>query len=297
MTDIVEEILKDHGSTLIHYGVLGMHWGHRSGRYASASKGIHSRRGQISSKLHKRSNPGVDPITTTYLTIGAAFTAYHFVDSGKIHQFRTKNTPYKTNTALARKDMSVDSLRKTVVKPINPEFGKYGTKMNCRRCTLAYEMRRRGYDVRATRTSMATGQTTVGLIKAITPKGASIAARHQAAIKQDKWGVTKIGDKDFHKKSVQEKSDVIFEKLSSTPHGARGELAMGWTFGGGHSVAWENVKGSPVVFDTQSGKTYATANSLARAPFSKHMHEAAMTRLDNVKINDQFLKRWVTNVS
>ena len=38
--------------------------------------------------------------------------------------------------------------------------------MNCRRCTMAYEMRRRGYDVTATGSTMATGQHGTGMRKA-----------------------------------------------------------------------------------------------------------------------------------
>ncbi len=43
--------------------------------------------------------------------------------------------------------------------------------MNCRRCTFAYEMRRRGYDVAATRTTNGRGQTAVGVYNALNTEG------------------------------------------------------------------------------------------------------------------------------
>lgn len=46
----------------------------------------------------------------------------------------------------------------------HPEYGNsLGSFMNCRRCTFAYELSRRGYDVQATKTLIGTGQDANGM--------------------------------------------------------------------------------------------------------------------------------------
>lgn len=56
-----------------------------------------------------------------------------------------------------------------VIRGVNPKYGQPGSKMNCRRCTFTYEMRRRGYDVEATRSTKGIGQTGLGLAYGVTP--------------------------------------------------------------------------------------------------------------------------------
>lgn len=286
MTDIVEEILKIHGSTVLeHHGVKGMRWGHRKEESTSTSTS-----NSDSTKV------GVDPVVTTVAALLALKGAHALVDSGKLRQFSNRNTPLKTNKQLTRKNMSLDQLNKTVVKPINPGFGGIGTKMNCRRCTFAYEMRRRGYNVKATHSQLATGQTSSGLVKAINPKGSPISVKHKSLRRSFALGETKIGEhRNFSKMSSQQKSDEIFKALNKLPHGSRGELGITWKFGGAHSLAWENRKGKSVIFDTQSGETYSSSTKLNKE-LGEHLHEAYVTRLDNKDLNMEFLGRWVRNV-
>ena len=63
----------------------------------------------------------------------------------------------------------VDDFGETL-KDLAGKDGKFGTKLNCRRCTFAYELSRRGYDVKATRTMKGTGQTYLGVAKATKTK-------------------------------------------------------------------------------------------------------------------------------
>ncbi len=64
---------------------------------------------------------------------------------------RGEKFSYKIDNNL-RDILDPNEVFEKVVKEVNPDFGDIGTKMNCRRATFAYEMRRRGYDVQATRT-------------------------------------------------------------------------------------------------------------------------------------------------
>jgi len=250
----------------------------------------------------------------------AAYGTYKFIDSGEAHRLSVKGKAFVAKEAFSwRKnpnligDKSVDGIMSDVVSHINPDYGKYGTKMNCRRATFAYEMRRRGYDVKATKSSTATGQTPLGLISATTPnakvgptgKVASLirfgkeTARGGGTFTESMksgggLGKEKIGEGLLKLGTSEAKSSTIFEALGRNPNGSRGELTVGWNLGGGHSMAWEVIQGKPVIFDAQSGtayKDFAEFNAMAT-----NVATAGFTRLDNVPLNDNFLMRWVTNV-
>ncbi len=254
-------------------------------------------------------------ITTALL---AAYGTYKYVDSGAAHRTNIKGKEllsksphsWSKNDAL-KGDLNLSDIMGKVVPGVNPEYGSMGTKMNCRRCTFAYEMRRRGYDVKATKSVGATGQTTAGLINAMDPNSKlktgrwGIAAQMVREMQNDGgalteltksggWGKTRIGgDLDFRVSESKVKADRIFGALSKEPNGARGELGVGWTFGGGHSMAWEIVQGKPVIFDTQTGKTYKDSSDFKK--FAEAITDAGYTRLDNLDLNSDFLLRWLDN--
>ena len=249
-------------------------------------------------------------------TVLAAYGTYKLVDSGTAHQLLSRNVPMKKNELLSRK-MAPESIMKEVVKPINPGYGDVGTKMNCRRCTFAYEMRRRGLDVKATNSVAGTGQTPLSLLKATDPhstlktgKFSTVKTVLSEAISKEKTGtegpVTQfmkegqglgkksIGKGILHHLNRNERSEWIFEQLGKNPEGARGELGMSWQAGGAHSMAWEIIGGKPVIFDTQSGKAYDTAKFSQEV--ARNIKDAGYTRLDDVPLNTKFLGKWIRNV-
>jgi hypothetical protein len=246
----------------------------------------------------------------------AAYGTYKAVDSGKARQLLTKNVPLQRNELLSRK-MSHDAMMKEVIAPVNPNYGELGTKMNCRRATAATEMRRRGFDVKATKTISATGQSPTSILNAIDPhanipttKGGLLYRIAREATDQAKdptnvgpvttfmqsggMGKTKVGDENFHLLTPAVKSKRVFDSLKTHPEGARGELGVKWSMGGAHSMYWEIMNGKPVIFDSQN------ATSFTQARFAKELagdvHEAGHTRLDNLPLNQPFLRKWITNV-
>jgi hypothetical protein len=248
-----------------------------------------------------KANTGVvDPVSAAVTIYAVSFLAMYgsmavaktfdsgnarvLVNKGKRAVTFQKDGPqYNRAPALAKKNMSEAQIMQSVVAPINPGYGKHGTKQNCRRCTLAYEMRRRGMDVKATTSTMATGQHGTGLRKATGSK-----------TKKIDWGENKVYPFGTNPKDRSSAPKAIFKRLSTQPNGSRGELGVGWKMGGGHSLAYEIVQGKPVIFDTQRGLKIKTAAELTKA-YDLEIGAAAITRLDNKKLNEQWLERWVQN--
>lgn len=248
----------------------------------------------------------------------AAYGTYKFVDSGSYTQFKNRNIPLKKNELLAR-HMNASDIKRTVISPINEEYGSSPrAMMNCRRCTFGYEMRRRGFDVKATKTITASGQTPAGLVNATNPGRhiwsgplGFLPTRAREAITgvvTDKKGPLNTLMSTSHglgKENIDlskatgeyahnRKATAIWDAISKHPDGARGELGVEWVSKGAHSMAWENIDGRPHLFDTQTGTEY-NVFSLGNELGPK-IKRAAITRLDDIPLNENFLKKWVTNV-
>jgi hypothetical protein len=241
----------------------------------------------------KANAAGLPPEAIPIVAYGAVIAGIILVQMGKMRADSGRKDAKKSGDAEFNKDpklkqkMSVSQLNTNVVKHINPNYGEPGTKMNCRRCTMAYEMRRRGYDVKATESKYASGQTIKGLR---TANNIEKSKKYESI-----WGEKLLGDQTtFATATPIRKADAVFAGLSKNPNGSRGELGVGWLMGGGHSMAWEVVNNKPVIFDTQNSKTYTSPKEFSE--FTPTMYVAAQTRLDNTSINDEFIRRWVTNV-
>lgn len=241
----------------------------------------------------------------------AAYGVYRVVNSGEMNRQIMKgkallegrgDIPFLKNDELSG-TMTSNQIFDKVVRQINPEFGTgIGSKMNCRRCTFAYELRRRGYDVQATRTPTAFGQTATGLFNAINP-----GKRNKPTGPFQSVGLSKIAKDGTQLKEMTKRvafgaeepirgirgsfSQDIMSTLAKKPNGSRGELGVIFNGVFGHSMAWEVINGTPTVFDAQTGKKYT--------PSSKEWHQlagqvthAGLTRLDNKDLDFDFLARW-----
>lgn len=289
-----QEALKhfDKQHALKHYGTKGMKWGVRKNDSAAGREN-----GQVG-----------DPVLAVYaVVIGGVLIAkarFNYVDSGRQEARRTdkdakksgKEHEWKKNDKLSGKK-TVDELFDQVVPGVNPGYPSAGTSMNCRRATMTYEMRRRGLDVTATKTLAATGQDLAGIVNATTPGSKLKTVWDPSEVGyQSYWGQNTIPTTvDGTPMTSAGKAKSIFDTLSREPEGSRGELAFSWTLGGGHSTAYEIVGGKPVVFCTQTRNTWREPTKFG-TEYGPIVRDAAYTRLDNKPLNDDFMKRWATNV-
>lgn len=241
-------------------------------------------------------------------SVVAAYATYKLADSGELNRLAAKGRAFvsgsdlgfKKDISLSDNNMSSDEIMSRIVSRINPNYGDIGTKNNCRRCTFAYEMSRRGFDVKATKSTRGTGQNGVGLYNATHEKrlrGGLLGAVGKFASEAYATGdidLTQYTGKPVeHLSSESGYSKSIFKTLSKFENGARGELNIRWKMGSGHSVAWEIIDGSPVIFDCQTGQRFL--NSVDFASYGDLVGEASVTRLDNIDLNNDFLLRWLTN--
>ena len=218
------------------------------------------------------------------LLLGMAISS---VDSGsyRVPGVLAKNAldgGWKKDPSLAKKDMPVSALKDKVIKPVNPDFPGLGTTNNCLRATYTYEMRRRGFDVTATKTIFATGQTKIGQ----KTMSKSLSKHERIYSDPDASKIKRIflpGKAD---------STAAFKRLAKEPDRSRGEFTMTWgSMMGGHSIAYEIVNKKPVFIDAQSGKTYQTPSELdTMLKFAKTI---SFNRLDNKDINAITIPAWV----
>lgn len=336
--NIAEKINYD--SHLAHHGIKGQQWGVKNGPpypigadYHSISEKKARQKQSIEKKRYTKYNKetGLTDKQKKAIKIGAVSVAtfltvygtYKLADSGELHRLIQKGKVvrgiaedgFKKNPDLANK-MTADEIAHTFFGKINPGFQtELGTTNNCKRCTFAYELSRRGYDVKATKTLNGTGQNlishdkVVGNERNLTYKGIKKGLKNiiDTAIREGEISEEKskkmVGEffksTDINIKYRMENdklikpSESIFNALSKMPNGARGELACKWASGGSHSMAWEIINNNPVIFDMQTSKMYKNKEALNDLAF--FMKGASFTRLDDKELNLDLLHRWVAN--
>ena len=235
------------------------------------------------------------------------------VQSGEFNALRLRGA-----AALRRKDSISDknsdfANAKTpddllaVMKGINPAYDTPGGQMNCRRCSFAYELRRRGYDVVATSSASGWGQSETGLLNALSPKSKNIN-RPDSLTQNVAWGGSirskaygdnrkPIGDR-FTVNDAKDRMSFI-DAFKDQSDGARGESVF--NFGAfAHSLSYEKMGGKVYIFDTQKGIRYDTSNASEYDSFLQkwgieRVKDVQITRLDNLDLDEKFLARWVTN--
>lgn len=239
-----------------------------------------------------------------------AFNSWKLLGQARL---RGQKTPFTIDKSLS-KPMSASELLQKVVKPINPRYSEMGGKMNCRRATYAYELRRRGFDVQATTSWQGRGQSESGVLNALTPGSRNVYRAMSMSESVVAGGFSGRANRDRRPLSQALRSAKIFldgldtggpdgmtpgygskkvfEALGKQPNGARGEVLFKFP-NFGHSMAYEIVNGVPHVFDSQKG-TYHDLTKTVEDKWGS-FSGAEIRRLDNAPLDLKFLTRWATN--
>lgn len=144
----------------------------------------------------------------------------------------------------------------------SPEYREYS--MNCQRCVVAYEMRRRGYDVTALYTFKDDRQprTYVG------QNGIFYGAFRHAKV--ERVGGPRV------KSTIRN----IESKMSGFGDGSRAIIEVQWRGKkSGHVFSVENHHGKTVYVDAQTGKKVSINNYLNHA----RLNSVKITRTDNLR--------------
>ena len=164
-------------------------------------------------------------------------------------------------------------------KKVNPAFkdAYENSKHNCALCTIAYEMRRRGYDVLAARSTR--GFTNSELHPMFKNWNEPMEYKGDPKIYIDpntyRPRMTTLSKQD---------AKNFIDDVSKEGVGARGYMSVQWPGGGGHAIAYEVTPKGPAIIDAQSSKVYDTPSKIT--DFITSASRYGHARLDDKPLGD-----------
>ena len=150
-------------------------------------------------------------------------------------------------------------------------FSEYSE--NCQRAVVAYELRRRGYDVVAQPTYRS---DTMGRVVHVDSRKGTYHSRWSGAFRGAK--PENVGGRTGSKMI-----DRLDSKMASYGEGARAVVQVQWKKGGGHVFVAERKNGRTVYIDPQVNKRY-TANYIAS---SVRPGSVNLVRTDNLRVSER----------
>ena len=192
------------------------------------------------------------------------------------------------------------------MKRVNPYYLEDDSfKINCVYCTLAYRMRRKGYDVEADdyhqgleeKETANTFVTEYGFYTHNNVKNdfAKRAKSFMASLTNDTYSEKKYANEMAYPGTTFEysgKSDSSFtseqikkieKDILSQGEGASGSFILKWTKGGGHSVVYEVKDKKVILRDCQSGEVVNVDD------YAKYAKTVIYFRTDNEELTDSAL--------
>ena len=253
-----------------HHGILGQRWGKKNGPPYPLGSGDHS---ASEKKAGWRKS-----LNDMKLSI---YKGRKRVLENKIEE--TEKEIEMNSSGLKRKTENTSPDEDAVI--VNPEWRRRihdpGANNNCMQCTTAYELRRRGYDVRAQLSSEGRG---ADAIKEWFPEakieGAYIPERGS-------FGMTRSTMRGVIGRN-SELTDTTINTLVAQGDGARGNLLVTYDSHAGHSLCYEVVGRDVVIRDAQTGKKFDTPEAVLN-----WCATAQYARLDNLSFDKEKIKEAV----
>lgn len=158
----------------------------------------------------------------------------------------------------------------------NPGTSEYSE--NCQRCIVAYELRRRGYDVTALPTYKG---DTLPLVAHNNFKSKTYEGRWKGAFRDAK--TINVGARGNDKKAEKKVISNIESQMKSFGDGARGVVQIFYRGSGGHVFNVENVGGKIRYIEAQRG----TMKDIAGTMSTVDTNSVNLVRTDNLRISDR----------
>jgi hypothetical protein len=206
-----------------------------------------------------------------------------------LEKLNTKPTWFKTYNPLPELDLKTEATTLDEdMRAINPKFSSDKDNLynqNCAVCTLAYDLRRRGYDVMAASEEVTMGDGSAGLtIREIQKcyKGGTFVTMNDLA-RNNKEISGEIKDAISSEDGVR-LGKAVDKELLSYGEGARGHVVFYWTAGSAHDIVWEVEKGKVVYRDCQTNK------KIELEKYSSLSKDIDYMRTDNLELTDEAMK-------
>lgn len=274
---------------LYHYGVPGMKWGIRK-EYEPVNKNSQPNK-ENNSKNNKK---GLSKKQKILIGIGAAAaaTALGVLAYKKIKDIKSKyNEPSIFDKKTGLPLLKHSETDKELLKNINPGnaslFGEKknfkiftGGDTNCQICTTTYELRKRGFDVKAK--PFKDGFSTNELYSEIYTNFKPSKSKRLYFSKDHSM---------FNTNSSEDMIKQINKACFWYPNGSRGNITNRWIglTPSGHSMIWEKQNGKIIFKDGQTNEVYKDFRKI----LSCSKGSITLTRTDNLKINPSAIKKYV----
>lgn len=294
---------NDWWSFLAHHGIRGQKWGVRNGPPYPLAAGSHSaaEKRAMNNKSEKKVGFVEELIVFSpmlmELAVWAAIGTAAAIHGVKVKRFQKKceeereNAPVDKKTGLKKKTTTLS--REEDVKRVNPEYetNPGGARSNCTNCTMAYELRRRGYEVQAKLRSNGRSEK---FTKEMFPKVKDVKVVTAPDRKKDEDAFLRYMN-EYEPKAAAGRNTECSQKtinaLKSEPPGSRGQILVGWNRWSGHSMAYEITSDGKVnIIDGQIGKIYNEKDS---EKLLRHCVDTQYERLDNLDFDVKKMKEAV----
>ena len=169
---------------------------------------------------------------------------------------------------------------------VNPNYNRTYAEysMNCQRCVVAYELRRRGYDVEALPTYEGDKAPTIAYYN---KNAKTYEGRWKGAFRNAK--TINVGAEGNNAKAEAKVIKNIEKQMRGFKKGSRGVVQVLYRGGGGHVFNVENTGKGIVFYEAQTGKV----KNMKSFMMDVDTKSVNLVRTDNLRISDR-AKNFVT---
>lgn len=234
-------------------------WAYKLGQ---VKRSIQSFEGNLYRFLSGNKDTGQQPVLVS-VGKGSHKYKYRITYKGKYRYFYSDHEYYTflENVKKKQREYSIED----DCAAVNEGYPDEGRTRNCPYCTLAYDMRRRGYDVEANASS-------IGMNKA-------------EIVKMWEGAKFESPKKTASTNTPQDNSKNLYSELASYGDGARGAFRVTWEKGGGHIMNWENIDGQTYIIDCQSNTVMPEWKFSRSVSSGINWDEVQYFRTDNLELS------------